>query len=155
MFSPAISAKLRHVTHSEELASLPLSERIAKLISDARTDQEGFAAEMGAPRETVNRWLNHHARPGREYRQKLADYASRLYGETIGPDMFREYVTDRPTPIEAAAAQLVETGQALEAATRALVALLAEQREVVERMQQIEVALAQREAANEAEQEQR
>jgi len=128
------------VTQREELAALPLSERIATLIGAAETDQEGLAATLGTPRETVNRWLNHHARPGRENRQKLATYASEIYGETIGPDLFREYVTDRPRPDEAVLLEVRDT-------LADLAGLLAEQRELVGEMSRLVAVLTQRAAA--------
>lgn len=139
------------MTYREELASLPLSERIASLIGAAKTDQEGLAGVLGTPRETVNRWLNHHARPGRENRRKLAEFASSVYQEQIGPDMFREYVTDRPTPVEAAAAQLEQTGRVLQTAAEALVELsgdLAPLPALVAEMQRLADELSRREAAN-------
>lgn len=146
------------MTVREELASLPLSERLAKLISDAKTDQEGLAVRLGAPRETVNRWLNHHARPGRDYRQKLAEIATQVYEEELPADLFRAHVTDRQTPGEAASAELRKTTRALEETAESLTSLLAEllpllrqQGEIVGQLNQLVAELQRREAAKEAE----
>jgi len=136
------------VTISEELASLPLHQRIAAVIEAAKDRdrptgdaQDHFADLIGVARETVNRWVNGQIRPRRTSRQRLADLASELYKELISPDLFREYVTDRRTPLEETAALLAQ-------ATTDLIALLAEQRQLVEQMSRIATALEQREAAS-------
>ena len=144
------------MTQSEELASLPLEGRIAALIEKAGTNQEGLAEILGTPRETVNRWLNHHARPGRENRQKLAELATNVYGEAISPDLFRSWVTDRRTPLEVAAAQLAQTARSIEEALTALtqiasevVPLLERQEALVLEMQTFVAELRHRKASNE------
>lgn len=101
------------MTRSRELASLPLSERIAALISDAQTNQDGFAAKLGAPYETVSRWLNRHAKPGRDYRQKLADIATEVWGEPVSPDLFRPHVDPQMT-VELRLDQLIDLVRGLE-----------------------------------------
>jgi hypothetical protein len=133
------------VTHSAELASLPLSERINRLI-EAAGSQEGLAVQVGAAVETVNRWANYHARPGREYRKKLAGYGSRVFGEELSPELFREYIS-LETQAEGAVDQLIRTGRGLQDATQALILLLAEQRDVVGRLARLEAALERQVAA--------
>jgi DNA-binding XRE family transcriptional regulator len=59
------------VTAREELASLPLRQRIISVIAAAGQTQEVFADELGAQRETVNRWVNGWGKPGRGYRLKI------------------------------------------------------------------------------------
>jgi transcriptional regulator with XRE-family HTH domain len=139
----------------EELAALRLRDRIHAVIGAAEKNQDEFADEIGATRETVNRWVNGQARPGRAFRVKLAEIATRAYNELISPDMFREYVTDRPTPIEEAASHLVETGrvlaEALEALTQIadqLAPLLEHQEALVREMQKLVAELRGRGASS-------
>ncbi len=129
----------------EELASLLLPQRIAHVITQAGLSQEDFGKAIGADRPRVNAWVRGRSGISPEYAQKIAAYASELYGEEIPADLF---ITDRRTPLEEAATQLAQTARDLSLATRALVDLLAEQRELVQRMQRVSLALEQRKAAN-------
>ena len=117
------------MTVRRELASLPLRERIAAVIDATGAGQDGFAERIGAPRESVNRWVNGHVRPGRDYRMKLAAIASEAFGEPISPDLFRH---DGGQPL-----RLEEVLMLLADATNELIGLLAEQRQVVGQLQRI------------------
>jgi transcriptional regulator with XRE-family HTH domain len=133
------------VTAREELASLPRHKRIAAVISRAGLTQEAFGLQIGVDRPAVNAWVKGRRGVSQEYADKIAAFASSLYGEDIPADLF---LSDRQTPLEEAASQLAQTGQVLSEATRALVALLDEQRLLVQRMQRIASVLEQREAAS-------
>jgi transcriptional regulator with XRE-family HTH domain len=133
--------------------SLPLPTRIERLIAAAGLTQDVFADELGAARETVNRWVA-GVEPKRPFRQKLAEKATQVYGEDIPPDLFRKFVTG-PTPIEEAASHLVETGrvlaEALEALTQIadqLAPLLEHQEALVREMQKLVAELRGRGASS-------
>jgi transcriptional regulator with XRE-family HTH domain len=130
----------------EELVSLLLHKRIAAVINRAGLTQEAFGLEIGVDRPAVNAWVKGRRGVSQDYAQKIAAFASRVYGEDLPAELF---VSDRQTPLEEASAQLAQTGQDLTEATRALVSLLEEQRLLVQRMQRIAVALERKEAASE------
>lgn len=121
---------------SEELASLPLPERITAVIERSGMGQERFADTYGFPRETVSRWVNGHARPNRASRPKLAAAATEILKEDVRPDLFRDYPPGRPRPLEEAARDLALASRALEGALQDLIGLLAEQRSVVARLEE-------------------
>ena len=118
---------VRHVTAREELASLPLHDRIAAVVDASGLSQDQFAERVGTTYETLSRWVNRRARPNRHFRQKLAEEASRVYDEPIPADLFRDRINQTVT-IEEALMQLAE-------ATTELIRLLGEQRQVVAQLQ--------------------
>ena len=147
MFSSEASAKLRHVTGREELASLPLHDRIALVIEVSGLGQEGFAKEIGATRETVSRWTNGHVGPGKDYRPKIAELATLYFKRPVSPDEFRVRPVKRSA--DEVTTQLLQTGQLLADATHALISLLAEQRAVVMTLSRLVSTLEQIEGAPE------
>lgn len=60
-----------HVT-GEELAGLPLPERIGYVVKTFGPTQEKFAAKLGTSRERVNAWVNGRSDPGAEYAAAIA-----------------------------------------------------------------------------------
>ena len=117
------------MTCREELASLPVSERIAVIIEKSELDQEEFALRLETRRETVNRWVRGHDKPGMPYRRKLAKLATEICGEPISADFFRERPAARSA--DEVLTQILQSNQVSAEATRTLVGLLAEQRAVV------------------------
>lgn len=89
------------------------------MIDESGLDQESFAAQIGAARETVSRWLNGKAKPDQDSRRKLAEEAARLFGGPVTPGLFRESVSQ--PPVEEVAAQLLQTGRILESSLAALI----------------------------------
>lgn len=117
------------MTARRELASLPLRDRVAAVIDATELGQDGFAERIGASRETVNRWVNGHWKPGRSYRQKLAEIATEAFGEPLTADLFRNEGS-QPLLLE-------EVLRSLADATTELIGLLAEQRQIVAQLQRI------------------
>ena len=107
------------MTAREELASLLLHQRIRALIKRAGLTQEEFGLELGADRPRVNGWARGRGGISPEYGEKIAAFASELYGETLPASLF----TSEPKPsnlhlaeeVAAARAQITELQERLEA----------------------------------------
>ena len=116
------------MTHREELAALPLSQRIARVIDASGLRQDEVAERFGVARETINRWINENREPKRPNREALAELASDVYEEPISPDVFRQFIPTQKKSMEESLADLREAVRAQTAmVARILELLLAQQ----------------------------
>ena len=133
----------------EELAGLPLPQRIQALLEKSGLTQKELAARVGVARPRVNAWANGRATT-RKHAGRLAEVASEAFGEKLPADLFS---SDRQRPGEAEAV-LAATLQRLTVGLEDLTGLLAEQRQLVAQMSRLVAALEHREAATRADPEQ-
>lgn len=135
------SCHARHVSAREELAALPLHQRIRALLKRSRLSQEAFAARLGVDRSRANAWANGRSGIGEEYGEKIAILASEVFDEELPAELFS---THRRLSAEEALAAAAER---LAATLEDLTGLLREQRQLVDRMSRIATVLERREAA--------